>query len=244
MNVDRWMEKAKNRIKAIGIEVEGGWDSPTAAKAIMRDGSVVFPQVNTNRYGEPVAGSGYPRYIGEIASPILTVGEGPEWMKKWYPKYVNETCGLHVHMSFSTMRYYHLLLCPQYTDAMFDQLAKWALDEELPKSHPMWTRLSGTHKHCVKTFRGDEQVKQTRKIWMNTPGACRYTAINYPQRQHATVECRLLAMMDTHQQGWRGIQRVLATTNAFLLAVTRKEPRAVVQVPYTAGADEFVTIYA
>jgi hypothetical protein len=53
MNVDRWMEKAKNRIKAIGIEVEGGWDSPTAAKAIMRDGSVVFPQVNTNRIWLP-----------------------------------------------------------------------------------------------------------------------------------------------------------------------------------------------
>jgi len=218
--IDRWMGRAKNRVKQVGIELEGAWISPAMGRAIVRDGSVVIPSI-PGPDGKPVP----PPYVGEIASPPLmaTPTEIHAWVKKWYPVAVNETCGLHVHLSFGTLRYYHLLLCPDFTDAMFHYLHLWGEEQKLPKNHPLWARLSGTHVHCVKQFRGNEQARVARKIYRDSPGACRYTAINYPYKLHSTVEVRLLPMMETHQQASKAIIQVMGITSAFLRSRVKKE---------------------
>lgn len=220
--------KAKNRVVCVGIELEGGWDSPTAAKAIMRDGSVQFPLPPPTPPGqEPPS---YPKYVGEIASPPTKVEDINEWMKKWYPKYVNATCGLHVHMSFKSARPYHLLLCPEFTEVMLTELARWAMMRGLQPDHPIWPRLAGNNPTCAREFKGDQQAAATRKVYAGHPGACRYTAINYPVKLHSTVECRVLPMFDGWRLGAEAVHRVIEITNAFVAGVARREPKVPIMV--------------
>lgn len=53
--------------------------------------------------------------IGELPSPPMEVKKFPLWMTKYYPSHVNDTCGLHVHMSFKSALHYQRLMIPEYS---------------------------------------------------------------------------------------------------------------------------------
>ena len=243
--------RPKNRILKAGIELEGGWanNPPTP---VIHDGSVKFPapelrpqpmfSTTAERYAwvreeQTRLDQAQFRHIGEIVSPPMEATEPTvtDFVTANYPTAVNDTCGLHVHMSFKHRLNYQRLMTPEFTKAMVVGLREWAEQEKLPKGHPLWPRLlDPDHRHCAHIYCGEEQSKQVSKDYQSRGKAhSRYTAINYCYNQHQTVECRLLSMMDTPEQAVRAVMEVLRITNRFLAKVRARELKVGARVATT-----------
>src|SRR5690606_19087235 len=82
------------RIKKVGVELEGGWDR-TIPESIKHDGSVRVPEA---------------RQGGEAASdPLATPTAMENWVLQNYPDHTNQTCGIHVHVSFNELNYSRII---------------------------------------------------------------------------------------------------------------------------------------
>jgi len=234
----------KNRVKNVGVELEGGWIKPP--QPLQRDGSLKFHDIVHYEAGRGLAGPApavaafkklyvtgavleehkIPQ-VGEIVSPILEVPEVEDYIRTNYPNIVNETCGLHVHMSFKYKLNYQRLMTEDYTRKMVVGLIDWAKRNDLPKDHPLWPRLmKPNHNHCAHVYLGDNQVTIAGKDY-NSRGTnySRYTAINYCWAQHKTVECRLLSMFDTADQAVSAVGEVIRITNLFLSKIKSREKK-------------------
>ena len=235
-----------NRIRLVGIELEGGWDAPVVGETIQRDGSVKFPTSTVQPMAElrsPITSASLSSISATIAlraqlglsgpvnnqpstiSQPLAIGQIAEWVTRCYPKYVNESCGLHVHMSFYSKINYSRLMCPEFTSWIVTRVKRWATDEKLPKHHPQWDRvLRRNHPHAAHLYLGEGQVKMTRKDYESRGKPhSRYTFVNYCDGQHHTVEVRGLSMPDTAEQAIRGIMAVVEGTNEFLSKIRQKD---------------------
>jgi len=249
----------RNRIYRVGVELEGGWEQLPSGSRIEHDGSVVISlpgAIDAN--GRPLSPPQAPQprgllidenavpprrmpaiVVGEIPSPPLDMDAYAGWMKSCYPKHVNETCGLHAHMSFKFKIHYMRLMTPELTPHIVNGLLRWAEEEKLAPSHPIWPRLQRKdHRHCAHIYLGDNQVRIARKDY-NSRGTAysRYTALNYCYSKEqpdgtrlGTVECRLLPMMETSDQAVRAVTTVFDLTNRFLSQLKRKEPRVEAKV--------------
>ena len=177
--------------------------------------------------------------VGELPSPILSMKEkdGPlywrAWLKQFYPSHVNETCGLHVHMSFNRALTYQRCMDPTYPKTIIEYVTRWAERNRLARTHPLWPRVEGKSEYCQHTYYATEQAKEAIK--RNTradhhrPGS-RYSVVNYCWKQHHTFEVRLLPMFETVELAESAIAEVLAITNAYLFATRRREDTAVANV--------------
>lgn len=210
------LTKVRNRVYRIGIELEGGWKTLPPGTNLARDGSVRF------RDEDMLSGL---RHMGEIPSPVLTVEQWPTWMKQFYPHFVNETCGLHVHLSFRSALTYSRLMAPTYPSTIIAYLTAWAKQENLSSAHPIWPRLAGKSEYCQHVFAADEQIKNVTKDYDHHRPGNRYSAINYCYCVNNTLECRVLPMLETVEQAIRAVANIIQTTNAFLVATARREER-------------------
>lgn len=228
----------KDRIDLVGIELEGGWLRQPSHHEVIRDGSVhVEPELVP---GEVDLKTGLPKmraakYIGEIVSQPMRATDFPAWMKACYPEFVNGTCGLHVHMSFTSKLNYQRLMTPEFTKLMIKRIGEWAKKEGLPENHWIWPRLlDPNHNHCAHLYLGDGQVKMAKKDFHSRGTThSRYTAINYCYGQHKTIECRLLSMVKDVDMAIRGVQVVLDTTNEFLAKMRERERKVAAGVEDT-----------
>ena len=162
---------------------------------------------------------------GEMVSPILEEGKFPSWVKENYPSHVNNTCGLHVHMSFNNARHYSNLMIPQYQFTIAHYLEQWAKKEGFLANHPIWARLQGKNEFCKLEFFPDLQATKINKDYHHTGEGNRYTAISYRYGEHGTIECRLLPMFPDAEQSIRAIQTIFDITNACLLSLNKKEEK-------------------
>lgn len=244
---------AKNRIYRVGVELEGGWNKVPEGCTVIRDGSVNIPQKPNHNEAvynqmlelsrqidraETLAQSGVLRtqyrtleqqytkgnlQIGEVPSEPMEVTTVPIWMKKYYPQVVNASCGMHVHMSFIRSFHYARLMQPEFTPTIIEHITQWAKEEGLEKDHCLWSRLRGESEFCQPLFAPDLQAKRTKKEYERHAPGHRYTMVNYGYGTHGTMECRLLPMMATPEQGIRAVQRILDITNACLIQRSREE---------------------
>jgi hypothetical protein len=229
-----------NRIQAVGVELEGGWDTFPKLKDFRQDhdGSVRFKEprmieqfdAGGRRVVVPEPGSPpYPKWIGELVMyPPKAVGQAAEWITRCYPPYVNETCGLHVHMSFYYKLNYSRLMTPEYTTQMIQEIRAWGERNNIPTNHALWRRLDPrdeiTQQHCAHIFLGDKQAAINKKDYSSRGKAhSRYTAINYCALQHNTVECRILPMFEKPEQAVSAVHCVIDTTNRFLSKMRQRE---------------------
>lgn len=251
----------KNRIYRVGVELEGGWKKVPKGVELVHDGSIrglvaKKKPVDPDRLRGLTPEQQYILVNTEAMENVLSVGEIPSevlvpeavdgWIKKNYPTHVNESCGLHVHMSFKKALHYSRLMVPEYPQTILAYMAKWAIDEKLPTNHPMWQRLKGDSQYCKLDFFPDEQAQQARKVYDHSMKGHRYTVINYCHAKSATIECRLLPMMDTAEQGIRAVNRVLDITNACLFMLKGKEVKhsSDIKVDTTlAGIDETNSVF-
>lgn len=240
VDVSKWLHKAPSGIYLVGVELEGGWAKyPPKITSLAHDGSVIIePMVPEALAGEDLIGQVNNTTIlfrhrdtlaermakfvsyksGEIPSPPLEPKDVEKWVTDYYPHKVNETCGLHVHMSFKSALRYSRLMVPEYPATVIMELTRWAQEERLPSSHPFWARISGKSQFCKLEFYPDEQAIKAKDHNQNGIGN-RYTVINYCFRSHSTIECRVLPMFDDASQSFRAIKRLLDITSAFLATV-------------------------
>lgn len=250
----------RQRIHRIGIELEGGWRKLPEDAAIIRDGSVVFetPKAGIEEaalYHRIMGGTGpafttsEERYAAEARYHLLAqerkkqvppkIGELPStpkemdawipWIRKYYPSDVNATCGMHVHFSFRTALIYQRVMDPALTETTVKYITQWA-ERNLPSTHCIWDRLAGKSVYCQKLYYGDLQARRTNKDHEHHAVGCRYTMWNYSYLRHGTAECRLLPMMPNVDLAISAIEELIKITNAFIIAVGKKEDTIINQV--------------
>lgn len=251
LDLRKWLGRAPDRLHRIGIELEGGWRKLPEGVRLTHDGSVNvedrdtskiqnelsnlrrsfdagnMSQVDYTRNQQVISRKYSPLSLGELPSEPLEREKVAPWMRKFYPSNVNGTCGLHVHMSFTSALHYQRLMIPSYQATILEYIRTWAKEEGLLDGHPIWGRLDGKSEYCQNKYFADAQVAQRQKGHNRGAPGHRYTVINYCYGTHGTMECRLLPMMEEAEQGIRAVQRVLDVTNAFLVAVvaTHKEEK-------------------
>lgn len=256
--VEPFIGKAKDRLYRIGIELEGGWEKlPEGIRELEHDGSVriqiaatkledvytpdQIKQAQSARITLPPINGCFKKLLtGEIPSMVLEVKDYPTWMRKYYPHFVNETCGMHVHMSFTSALHYQKLMTPDFTQVVVAYMSQWAKENGLGKSHPIWSRLAGKSQYCQPKFFADEQARQVSKDHNRERHGNRYTMINYCWGLRQTIECRLLPMMDTPELGIKAVQAILDITNACLASGSGiKGERRRVNVKVENGDEEY-----
>lgn len=244
-----------NRVHLIGVELEGGWDAVPPGEKIEPDGSVKF-----QGYADPNSPSRSPIYSqrqieqmiaqgiippspppmpfqkGELVSKPLTLDKVEKWIKTCYPQHINETCGLHVHLSFGLHLNYMRLMSEEFaTQYIIGAVRDWATKEGLPTNHPQWNRLIPNHpwtlEHCAHLYLGDAQAKMKKKDWHSRGKAySRYTFVNYCAGQHGgtkgstgTVEIRGFSMPPTAPQAYRAVLTVVDAVNRWLSKIKQRE---------------------
>lgn len=235
LNIDNYLGRAKNRINLVGVELEGGWFQIPHGRRPDRDSSVQFglPTDDQNKIGLITV-------AGEIPLPPLGVKEFPATMKLYYPSYVNQTCGMHVHLSTNKAFSYQRLMINKpysYPATIVEYIRRWAKAERLPTSHPIWERLDGKCEYCQHVFHADEQCKTASKDFDHHRNGHRYTVIGYCWSRYRTLECRLLPMMSTYDLGVKAVNEVINITNAFLAASKDREPTKRVSIQDDAYGD-------
>lgn len=215
--------RVKNRIERVGLEMEGGWDRPPANLNIVHDGSVRM-DAEIDRTGRRIQ-------AGEAVSGIMAI-EGntiEEWVTTNFPQYVNNTCGLHIHMSFPKATTYTLLMTPKYDATVLAYVREWAQEEGLPQTHAIFPRLNGQNRYCKLVYDGEAQSRRIKAYDYDSEGN-RYTAINRCYLHLKTLEHRYLPMLESPALAISAVRRVIAITNAFLLKTAVREKPAVATV--------------
>lgn len=200
-------------LRYVGVELEGGWDSPP--RNLGRDGSVIGVE------GTP----------GEMASPKLYPFDWRSWVQSYYPTSVNDTCGLHVHVSFYNKVSYARIMDFEFYQFFLWYMTAWGERQKVPKSDAFWTRLAGHNHYCSRVHRPMQQVTDRGK------GGRRYTQLNYCWSLHGTVECRLLPGFRDIQRGLAGIEAVLNSYELYLRGCKGQEPtiEAEIEPPSVEG---------
>jgi hypothetical protein len=214
LNIDVYLGKQKNRVALVGVELEGGWVKlPPGINTLEPDGSVFA--------GRKPAGV---NFIGELPiGPILPAGIA-ELVRIHHPQKVNATCGMHVHMSFDTLRDYQILMVPEYQKTMIHYLTLWAQDQKFKPEHHIWGRLRGESVFCQDKWWPDAQASTKRKGHDQHVHGHRYTHVHFCGRQN-TIEIRTLPMMDALKTAVSAIHRVIDITNACIYLLRLQEKR-------------------
>lgn len=214
----------KNRVRRVGIELEGAWRKLPAETRLEHDGSVVFAPGTIERGA----------ILGELPSPPLEMNEWEAWLRKFHPDFVNETCGMHVHMSFANALTYQRIMDPRFPATVIAYVGEWAKAKRLDNNHCIWSRLRGDSQYCQHKFFADDQVSHTRKDHDRARTGNRYTVINYAYSRYGTAECRLLPMMRTADESIDAIRNLISITNKYLVATSTREK------PVTVSASDEV----
>lgn len=237
VDIEAFRKKCRNRVYRVGIELEGGWDRLPAGVRLVHDGSVQFGR----KPGEMI-----PAHHGELPGGPLDVVQGSptywgQWLRTNYPQHVNDTCGMHVHLSFKTAFAYNRIMRAEYPATVIAEFLKWSKREALAEDHPIWPRLQGKCKYCQHRFDADNQVINRDKDHNQERAGHRYTVINYCWARYNTAECRLLPMMANADQATRAIQELIDVTNSFLLATGGKEEKSKVRHEVDEGVERVST---
>lgn len=221
LDIDSVRATARNRIHRVGIELEGGWVTVPGGTRVTHDGSVHLTGAEA---------PGILTQVGELPSPPMDMTTWKPWIKQFYPSHVNDSCGMHVHMSFKTALTYQRLMTSAFPATVLVYMGKWAKATGLAKGHPIWPRLAGKSMYCQHLFHADEQVTKVEKDHNRERDGHRYTIMNYAYGRLGTVECRLLPMMADSDLAIAAIDELLAITNGFLLASKGREAKLSTEV--------------
>jgi hypothetical protein len=196
-------------INLVGVELEGGWNH--APERMIRDGSVNFPRsLNV-------------QYPGEIPSPPYPFTDTlKKWIKENYPDHVNETCGFHIHVSFTRLFYYQVLMSKKFFDYFLKEAGVWG-KKACPGYDNFWRRLNGRVHYCAPSYQPDAQAAARDK------GDARYSALNYCFGLHKTIESRLMPMFNTPDEAWEAVKFTVNTMRRYLAQNVRIERKKAVE---------------
>jgi hypothetical protein len=226
LDISGRLGKVRNRVYRVGVELEGAWSKLPEDMTIQRDGSV-------QEFANEVLPNGKRPWqgIGEIPSPVL-LPDGKvndltleTWIRKAYPQGVNDTCGMHVHMSFRNAFQYAYLMDERLQHTAVEFVKRWAEGKPkvFPKTHVIWKRLEGNHQYCQLRFEADMQAQKLKKEYERHAPGSRYTVMNYALLKTGTIECRLLPMMPDVEIAIEAIRLVMDITSTFLVMAAEEK---------------------
>ena len=188
-----------DHINLVGVELEGLWLKSRTPKNPVHDGSVKFLDIK-----EPGC------FVGETVSPPLTKEQVKGWIDENYPARVNDTCGLHIHISVRSDKDYIRLMSKDFECYFHDSMNKFGMRMGYNKEHPFWSRLRGSNPFCAKDFKPEEQVIR------NDKRGPRYAQLNYCFGLHGTLECRLFHASENPVEIYKCVQEFINCVENFL----------------------------
>jgi hypothetical protein len=171
---------------------------------------------------------------GEFISNPLRARELPSWVYANYPDATDESCGLHVHVSFKhRLIYSRLMDIPRnpklYQDAepwthkrmrendfasyLLSSLYRWGKRAKVPEED-FWSRITGGNSRYCGTVDIDP-IGQS----LPEPSGSRYRALNYCYARHGTLEIRVLPAFRSRQRARAGVAFLLRAIERFARSV-------------------------
>lgn len=191
-------------IDKIGVELEGGWNKiPPDVNEIGHDGSVMV----------------IAKHVGEIASPPGKPKEILSWVLRNHPTAVNQTCGMHVHVSFRRILDYSRL-ADRDTSRKFliRRLRQWGNKNKfgtVRPEHPFWDRLKGENRYCKAGWNPEEQISADSRVEE------RYQQMNFCWGLHRTMEVRVLPAFKIPEVSVDAIKCVLKAVEDYLRLMSK-----------------------
>lgn len=191
-------------IDMVGVELEGGWDRANAPPGIKPDGSVSYDRECCEEPGG--CGDCGDMVGGEIAlAPARFLRGLRTNVKKFYPDEVDNSCGLHIHMSLPD---FSPLLDVRFERCLFAELFRWGRKTPLRAAEKswLWNRLKGKNSYCGRFF--------LSAIGSREDVGNRYLAVNTRtlHRNTKTIEIRVLPMFQTPERALSAIETVINFT--------------------------------
>lgn len=190
-------------ISKVGIEFEGAWETrPNRSK---HDGSVNFDG-DIRRSAS---------HVGEVDSPPISDHERlEEFFEDHHPEWVNDSCGMHFHVSFPTTLHYSVLADDKFPEYFKEEMRYFVetRDDDLPTEDKdnLLDRLGGNNSYCSDGYTGDQVLKEGR--------GGRYYAINYAAYyRYRTYECRVLPMFHDTLHGFQAVSFALGIFDQYLV---------------------------
>lgn len=186
----------------IGVELEGGWNfNETRVRELAARFGANFHYDGSVHTGADLN--------AEISTkPYATVGRLLNAMEEMYPHEVNNSCGMHVHVSFDEHVYGTLMSQKFY----FYFLLRWeAWGKRLNIRNPeFWSRLKGENQYCLRNHAPVGQMTRTSR------DGIRYAHLNYCYALHGTIECRLLPMFKDKAIAGKAIRELVSIYEDYL----------------------------
>jgi hypothetical protein len=210
-------------VKLIGIELEGAFDHfDSQDTSFHHDGSVEIDgsqdcYCDCNEDGtcaccehECEHGSDF-QYVGELVSNPLTFDRVHEWLNRNYPLDFNNSCGMHIHLSFKNNLEYAKFCTPKFFHFFKDQIREWAENNGV-KSTQFFKRLDNGNTFTKDLFDCKNQLHSLGD---------RYCILNYCWRKHKTIEIRLSHVWQNKNFAYMYIEKLVDIFNTWLLLQKR-----------------------
>lgn len=199
----------------MGVEFEGGWgrlDTPASIDRYYRD--VVESRRFVQHGDGSVRTTESTEYRGEwVTLPRTCWADIVQDVNMGYADVVNDSCGMHVHTSWSPVNYSRLAdhafwghFTSFWSEVIRNTPASWNEGD----CARVQRRLNGAQ-YCRKEFHPLEQ--------MRGPGD-RYTQLNYCYKKHKTLECRMLPMFESLQAAVDAVRLLLECYDSYLRGCT------------------------
>lgn len=169
-------------------------------------------------------------FSGETVSPALTYEELIPWAMNNHPDEVDESCGLHVHVSFHKVNDYIRLMTPEFYEFFLKWLEDWGHKMEFPPHHDFWKRLRGENKYCHKLWadkecqhnHGEGHPLHPTRHDPEDQAACanwnphRYAQLNFCFLKHGTLECRVFPAFKDPRMSLAAVECIVTCYQTYL----------------------------
>jgi hypothetical protein len=232
-------------VARVGVELEGGWWEGFKFARVMRglkkpassnpwnlewhsDGSV---QVRNEYYmarsggadgdGSPHAGTGL--FMGEgVCNPPQLPGKVVSWVRHNHPRWVNDSCGMHVHMSFKALVDYERIMERDFAVWFEKEMAAWGKKNDITYQ-PFWQRLRGDNQYCQPNSRLGEKITSQNILNHKLSKSkvdqsfTKYYQLNFGAwKKYQTMECRLLPMFPDPKLSSKAVYDLICTFERYL----------------------------
>lgn len=193
----------KKQWKQMGVELEGSWYKSRSDVAATVRGAKPHDDRSVH------IGTGNPGEI--ITRPHDDLNALCEDAGKLWPDLVHESCGFHIHASFTPLA--GSIIATKAFYAYFKKRwGEWGKAMDLPRNHEFWARLQGRNKFAQDKFEPERQLTQS-----NGSGNARYTMLNFHSwEKHGTIECRMLPMFQDKEVGIAAIRELADIYDTYL----------------------------
>lgn len=197
-------KKAHDRV---GIEIEGFWyDRREAQRRASGLGMLGYHDGSCREPSDDVAGWEFQTVPGSL-------GQALNQLHALYPDKTNNSCGMHVHVSWSDPTDVTLFATQAFFDYFKTRWTAWGTANRIADGTSFWRRLSGNNNFCRVNSSHDISDREITRM-------DRYHQLNFSSwGEHKTIECRLLPMFYNESLAISAVQELVSIYEDFIANV-------------------------